>query len=391
MKICGIIAEYNPFHLGHLSQIDYVKNVLGAEKVVVLLSGNFTQRGEVALLDKFTRAKHAVIAGADLVIELPTVFATANAEIFAKGAVKIFDSLKVVDSICFGVESGDEQDYIELATAMNDESKEFKKILKEKLDGGVSLAKAKFETIKALGKDFDEKLIASPNNILGLEYTKAILSLKSDIKIYPMQRCGDADHNDKALKKGITSATSIREVVKTGKIKKLKKNLPKYVFSDLSTYPFDFEKLCLSSLITASTNDMAKILDCTEGLENRIKALVKDNLNLAQLVEKVSTKRYTKTRIQRIILSNLLGIESSLVFDCLESPLYAKILAINSQSKDLLTLVSNNANCPIISRKSDESLLKKKALICYEKDLLSTEIFSLIVDKKINHHQMLII
>ena len=389
MKICGIIAEYNPFHLGHLKQIDYVKNVLGAQKVIVVLSGNFTQRGEPAVLDKFTRAKHAIIAGADLVIELPTVFATANAEIFAKGAVKILNALGCVDSICFGVESGEQSDYINLASAMNNESKEFKKILKEKLDNGISLAKAKFEAVKALGGDFDEKLIASPNNILGLEYTKALLSEKSDIKIYPMLR--DGDHNDKTLKKGITSATSIREVVKTGKKKKLKSSLPNYVFSDLCSYPFDFEKLCLSALITAVAKDMAKILDCTEGLENRIKALLKDNLSLDQLVDKVSTKRYTKTRIQRIILANLLTIESGLVFDCLDSPLYAKILAVNSQSKDLLTLVGNNSSFPVITRKSDESLLKKTALSCFEKDVLATELFSLITDKKLNHHQMIII
>ena len=272
---------------------------------------------------------------------------------------------------------------------MNNESKEFKKILKEKLDNGISLAKAKFEAVKALGGDFDEKLIASPNNILGLEYTKALLSEKSDIKIYPMLR--DGDHNDKTLKKGITSATSIREVVKTGKKKKLKSCIHNYVFSDICSYPFDFEKLCLSALITANTKDMAKILDCTEGLENRIKALLKDNLSLDQLVDKVSTKRYTKTRIQRIILSNLLAIKSELVFDCLDSPLYAKILAVNSQSKDLLTLVGNNSSFPVITRKSDEGLLKKTALSCFEKDILATELFSLITDKKLNHHQMIIV
>lgn len=389
MKICGIIAEYNPFHLGHLKHIDYVKNVLGAEKVIVLLSGNFAQRGEPAVLDKFTRAKHAIIAGADLVIELPTVFATANAEIFAKGAVKILNALGCVDSICFGVESGDEKDYIALAKAMNDESKEFKKILKEKLESGISLAKAKFETVKALGGNFSEKLIGSPNNILGLEYTKAILSLKSDIKIFPFIRSGD--HNDKTLKKGITSATSIREVVKTGNKKKLKSSLPRFVFSDLSSYPFDYEKLCLSALITAETRDMARILDCTEGLENRIKALLKDNLSLTQLVDKVSTKRYTKTRIQRIILSNLLGIKSEFVFDCLDSSLYAKILSVNNESKDLLTLISSNSSYPVLTRKSDELLLKKTALKCFEKDLLATELYSLITGQKINHHQMLII
>ena len=389
MKICGIIAEYNPFHLGHLKQIEYVKNVLGAEKIIVIMSGGFTQRGEVAVLDKFTRAKHALKAGADLVIELPTIFATANAEIFAKGAINVLNSLNVVDSICFGVESGCEDDYISLAKAMNNESKEFKKILKEKLEGGISLAKAKFETLKALGGDFDQSLISTPNNILGLEYTKAILSAKSKIEIFPMIREGN--HNDKKLKKGITSASSIREMLKIGKPKKVKRNVPSFVFSDLTNYPFTFENLCMASLITASADKLKSILDCTEGLENRIKALIKDNLSLDALIDKVCTKRYTKSRIQRIILSNLLGIEKDLVLDCLDSNLYAKVLAVNSDAKDIIPFICKNSSVPILTRKSDESLLKKSALSCFEKDVLGADLYSLISGKKINEHQMLII
>ena len=389
MKICGIIAEYNPFHLGHLKQIDYVKNVLGAEKIVVVMSGNFTQRGEIALLDKFTRAKHAVIAGADLVIELPTVFATANAEIFAKGAINILSSLGIVDSICFGVESGASEDYISLAKAMNNETKEFKKILKEKLDSGISLAKAKFETLKSLGGEFNESLISSPNNILGLEYTKAILNLESDIKIFPLLR--ENCNNDKTLKKGITSATSIREVIKLGKPKKAKKNVPPFVYKDFYSYPFDFEKLCLASIITAKTEDLAKILDCTEGLENRIKAFSKDNLLFEQLVDKISTKRYTKTRVQRIILANLLGIEKDFVFNCLSSKLYAKVLAVNSENKDIIPLTCANSSIPLLTRKSDENALKKTALKCFEKDVLANDLFSLITMKKVNEHQMIFV
>ncbi len=389
MKICGIIAEYNPFHLGHLKQIEYVKTILGAEKIIVIMSGNFSQRGEVAVLDKFLRAKHAVIAGADLVIELPTVFATANAEIFAKGAINILNSLGVIDSICFGVESGSAEEYIALAKAMNNESREFKKILKEKLESGVSLAKAKFETLKELGSDFDQSLISTPNNILGLEYTKAILSTKSKIEIFPMIRSGD--HNDKRLKKGITSASSIREMLKIGKPKKLKTNVPKFVFGDLKDYPFAFENLCLASLITTSADKLKNVLDCTEGLENRIKALIKDNLCLDGLIDKVSTKRYTKSRIQRIILSNLLGIEKDLVFDCLDSSLYAKVLAVNSDSKDLIPYICKSSSIPILTRKSDETLLKKKAKECFEKDVLANDLYSLISGKKINEHQMVII
>ena len=152
MKICACITEYNPFHLGHAKHLEYIKKTLGAEKLVVVMSGNFCQRGEGALLNKFTRAKHAVMAGADVVIELPTVFATANAEVFAKGGVKVIESLGVAEGICFGVESGSKQDYIDLATAMNDESKEFKRALKENLETGISLAKAKFNAIKIVNR-----------------------------------------------------------------------------------------------------------------------------------------------------------------------------------------------------------------------------------------------
>ena len=354
------------------------------------MSGNFTQRGDIAVLDKFTRARHAIIAGADAVIELPTVFATANAETFALGAINVINSLGIVDGLCFGVESGNRDNYITLAKELIDESKEFKKVLKEKLDSGVSLAKAKFETVKALkGDRFDESLISSPNNILGLEYTKALLRLKSDIMIYPMHR--DGDHNDVTLKKGETSATSIRETLKTGKIKKLKKCVPPFVYQDLKDYPFDFDKLILAKAVMSSTEDLEKIADCTEGLENRIKAFTKDNRTLETLVEKVSTKRYTKTRIRRILTANLLGITESLVKDCLTSKLYAKVLAVREESKDLIPLICKNATVPVLTRKSDSSDLKKTALKCFEKDVLSNDLHNLITGDKTNEHQMIIV
>ena len=391
MKICAIIAEYNPFHLGHLKQIEYVKNTLGAEKIIVIMSGNFTQRGEVAVLDKFTRAKHAIIAGADLVIELPTVFAISNAEVFANGAINIINSLGVVDSLCFGVESGTKDDYIALAKELAEESKEFKKRLKEKLETGISLAKAKHETIKELGDKFNEQLLSSPNNILGLEYTKAIVKANSDIQIFPMLREGGASHNDATLKKGITSATSIRETIKTGKLKVLKKNVPSFVHEDLESYPFDYETLLMASVITTTEDELKRTMDCTEGLENRIKAFSKDNLSVTALVDKVWTKRYTKTRIQRILLANMLDIRESLVRDALDTSLYAKVLAINSDAKDLIPLICNNSSVPILTRKSDETLLKKTALKCFEKDALATHLYSLISHKKLNEHHMLII
>ena len=389
MKTVACIAEYNPFHLGHLKHIDYIKNTLKADNVIVIMSGDFTQRGEPAVLDKYTRAKHAVIAGADIVIELPTVFATSNAETFAKGAVKILSSLGVVNELCFGVESGDKDSYIKLANALNDESKEYKMALKQSLEKGVSLAKAKFEALKSLGKEFDEALLSSPNNILGVEYAKAILSYESNMEICPMIRSGD--HNDKTLKKRVTSATSIRETIKTGKKKKIKGNLPQFVYRDIKDYPFAFDKIIMSKLLLSTEKEMEKLPDCTEGLENRIKALSRDNRSVQDLVEKVSTKRYTKTRINRILISNLLGVTDSLVKDALNSKLYAKVLALNSNNKKILSLVSEASSIPVITRKSDLELLKKTAEKCYQKDLIASDLYALATNQKPHSEQMILV
>ena len=389
MKICACIAEYNPFHLGHLKHLDYIKTELGAEKLIVIMSGNFTQRGEPAVLSKFKRAKQAIIAGADAVIELPTVFATANAETFAKGAVNILCDLGIETGLWFGVESGTKNDYISLATALNNESKEFKRALKEHLEKGVSLAKAKFMVVKETGFEFDENLLSSPNNILGVEYTKAILDKNLNIEIFTMLRTGN--HNDKTFKKGITSASSIREVLKTGKIKKLKSALPPFVYKELEEYPFAFEKLIMAKVLLTPVEEMAKLPDCTEGLENRIKALSKDNRTLTELIEKVSTKRYTMARVRRILISNLLGITGDLVKDALKSPLYAKVLAVNNNSKEVIATLKENSKIPIITRKSDAGELKKTALKCYEIDAIASDVYNLMTGGKENENQTLFV
>ncbi len=389
MKICAIIAEYNPLHLGHVKQIRYVKEVLGAENVVIIMSGNFTQRGEPAILNKYKRAKQAVLAGADLVIELPTVFATANAEVFAKGAISVLNSLGAVDGICFGVESGTKEDYISLATALSNESKEFKKVLKEKLDTGVSLAKAKFLTLKELGEEYDESLIGSPNNILAIEYTKAIISLGSNIEIYPLLRTGN--HNEVKYKKGLTSAKSIRNMVKIGKKKKVKSSVPKFVYKDLNSYPFEFNKLAVLKLLTTSTDELKDVLDCTEGLENRIKALSKDNLSLDDLVEKITTKRYNETRVRRIITANLLGIKKDIVLKALDGETYAKVLAVTGDKKDLISHLSKTSKIPLITRKSEVSSLKKYAKACFDVDVLANDIYNLMQGEKENEFYTLFV
>ena len=385
MKFCACVAEYNPLHLGHLKHIEYMKNSLNAEYLIVIMSGNFTQRGEIAVMNKFKRAEQAIKAGADLVIELPTVFATANAEIFAKGAVKILSELGVDGGLCFGVESGDRQAYLDLARAMNNESKEFKKALKVELEKGISLAKAKFNALKSLGNDnLDEKIINSPNNVLGLEYTKAILSTTNRLEIYPMHR--DGNHNDKSLKKDITSATSIRQYLRAGKPAKIKKYLQKYTYQALTPYPCKIEDVIISHAITTSTEQMALIPDCTEGLENRIKALVKNNTSYSELIEKVATKRYTHARISRILTANLLGITQGLVDKYLATELYAKVLAVSNNSKHLLTELASKSRIPVLIRKSDLSGLKKTAEDCFNIDVLANDIYNLVSNENNNEN-----
>ena len=386
MKICACVAEYNPFHLGHKKHIEYMRNELKAEYVVAVMSGNFTQRGEPAVLDKFTRAKHAVLSGADAVIELPTVFATANAENFAKGAVNLLADLCVPFGLCFGAESGDKQNYISLAEFLNEESKEFKAVLKQKLDKGVSFAKAKCETVKELGKD--ARLMSSPNNALGVEYTRAMLK-RGLTDVYPMPR--EDNHNDATLKKGITSASSIREAIKSGGVKKVKKCVPDFVYKDLNSYPADYDKICLSHIILSSAEELERISDCTEGLNNRIKALCNSNRSIDELVERVATKRYTAARIRRILLANVLKIYEDLLSSCTQSPTYAKLLAVKKEKKEIIAYLTENSKIPVLTKKGDITELKKTAAKCFEKDVLANDLYNVITGRNDNAYMTLFV
>ncbi len=390
MKFCFLIAEYNPFHNGHLRHIEHIKNDLGAEKVIVIMSGNFTQRGEIAILDKYTRAKHAVIAGADMVIELPTVFANGNAETFAKGAINVISSLGLEGGLCFGVESGKKDDYLKLARALNNESKEYKNALKKHLENGISLAKAKFLALKDTAEgEFNEELLNSPNNILGIEYTKAILKSNAPIEIFPFER--NSDHNDEKLKKGVTSASSIRHAIYKGNKGKTKKSLPKFVYKDLKDGKSYFEQILLTALLQASTDKLSALPDCTEGLENRIKALCKDNLNVETLVDKISTKRYTKARIRRILVANLLSITKELTEEGLSSKLYAKVLCVNEKEKDLISLLAKSSSIPLLTRKSDTINLRKTAEKFFNVDTLAVDVYNLAFNLKLNEYQTLFV
>ncbi len=386
MKICAIICEFNPFHNGHKHLIEQAREITHCDAVLCLMSGNFTQRGEIALIDKYKRAKHAVMGGADIVIELPSVFATANAEIFSQGAIKLLSSCPDVEYLAFGTERGTAETFTETANILLNETKEFKDLLKENLKIGKSFAKARLDTLEALKYDnVDLELLKTPNAILGLEYTKAILVKQSKIQIVPIERKGSS-YADTELIENYSSATAIKKAVLKGNIKPVKKNVPDYVFKDL---PFkkqnNFKDYVLFSLLARSKKELGQIIDCNEGLENRIKALLLENMDYDQLLEKVCTRRYTTTRIKRIFLSNMLGIFEKDVREALKEDLYLKVLAVKYDMMNDLLQSLCKSKYPMITRQSNVQNLREKQEKFYNFDEYCQNVYSLITGAEIQH------
>ncbi len=385
MKISIIISEYNPLHLGHIRQINFIRETVKPDIIVAILSGNFVERGEPAIVDKFTRAKWAIMAGVDMVIELPAVFANGNAETFAKGALKLANSLPGDKTLCFGTEVEDGAQLIDIAKTMLIESDEYKKLLKEELKNGVSFAKARFNALEKTHPELDLSPIKTPNNILGVEYIKAILQNNYDIKIKTIQR--DSDYNEGKIIKKSPSALSIRNAIIGGKKFKCKGAVPKFVYRDLPNALPNFSREIVYSLLSNGKEILKNLPDVSEGLENKIKALVKDNFNIDDLINKLKTKRYTETRLKRILISSLLRIDNGLVKKCLSDDLYLKVLAINKQKTSLLSEFSS-AKYPLITRKSDSLRLNGSAKDCFNKDIFATDVYSAVTNKKLNEYEM---
>ena len=378
MKICGIICEYNPFHNGHAYLIEKAKKESTCDALVCIMSGNFTQRGEPAFLEKHVRAKHAVLAGADAVIELPAAFAAGPAEIFAQDTVKLLCSIPGFSSLSFGCESGSAADFLSAAQEFGEESKDMKASIREKLKKGVSLIRARNEAAAEHCAELSP-LLSSPNNLLGVEYQKALLHFGSGAAVLPVLRTGSA-HADQSLSGGCSSASAIRAGVKEGKLRAVKKNVPSYVFEDLKNAPDTsvYGDIAVYAAIERPADQLKKILDCTEGLENRIKALAKGNPDFDTLVRKVTTKRYISSRVRRILLSAVLGTDGDLVRRSLKNKSYLNVLAVKRERADELLPALKRSDFPVLLRAGDEKAISARAKECYEKDLLADDLYAFI-------------
>ncbi|MGN0808194.1 MAG: nucleotidyltransferase family protein [Candidatus Coproplasma sp.] len=333
MKICAIICEFNPFHNGHVRIIDRARELSGCDFVVCVMSGQFTQRGDMCRVDKFLRAKHAIKAGADAVVELPAPFAVAPAEIFAKGAVKIISSFDGELCLCFGSESGTSEDFLKAASLALNESKEFKALIAKGLDDGMSYIKSYSSAFAACGGD--GTIIGTPNNVLGVEYCKAALRTDKPIKIFTAQReCGDV----------YAPAHTIRDLSKDGE--SVNGFMPDYSYADFNgakDCTVRFEQACADAIFTGEKESIKRIYGCKEGLENRLKKLAEEfSGDYKKILENATSKRYSSARIRRIMTANLLRLYADETEIFLNSDISLKVLAVKSKvKKELLPLLTH--------------------------------------------------
>lgn len=390
MKVLGIIAEYNPMHTGHIYHINEAKKLTSSDYVVAIMSGNFTQQGNIAVIDKFTRAKLAIKNGIDLVIELPSIFATSDAGNFSNKAIQILNSLNTISSLCFGAENNDISLFNNVSEILIKKDKLIWEDIREELKKGSSFASARNNTLKKYLNEDEIKLINSPNNILGVEYLKSLKTNNSNIIPYAILRANNFNENN--LKGEYASSTSIRENLKTGgKLKELKRYLTEDVYSYISSYNLLFNKdiyeVLRYKIISMKSEEIKNINGVTEGFENKIKKEVINSYTYDELLFKLKTKRYELSRIKRILINILLNITKE-DFEELKSKdvNYAHVLAFNHNKKDLLSYLSKNSSIPIITSLNKNVIEnlneKQKKLISY--DIYSSNIYSIINKTDIN-------
>ena len=389
-KVLGIVAEYNPFHNGHLYHLEQAKKMTGSTYTVAIMSGNFTQRGSTALIDKWSRAEAALHCGIDLVLELPVLYATSSAENFAEGAIRILDSLKVVDYLSFGAETSDIDLLDRLAEVLYKEPREYKNLLSHELSKGVSYPKARENALLMYLNDIRKyvNVLSSPNNILGIEYLKALKKYKSSIRPVPIARF-ETGYNDIGYTENIASATAIRNIVKNGGFDILRKLLPApsyailmenikqgHAVPDLSV----FEKQIIYNLRKMDVSEIADLPDVSEGLEFAIKNAANSCNSLIEFLNIIKSKRYTSTRLQRILLYSLLGITKKDMALSKKTTPYLRVLGLSNRGKFLISEIAKaNPKLEIITsvKRFVETNTNKNIKTLLEKDIWATDVYTI--------------
>ena len=348
-NILGIICEYNPFHNGHLYHLNESKKLTNSDYSVAIISGNFTQRGEPSIVSKWVKTEMALKCGVDLVLELPAIYSISSAENFAYGAIKILDSLNIVDYIAFGSECGDISILDDIVQVLVEEPKAYRTLLSHELSTGVSFPKAREKALMMYLGNMRRfaNVLSSPNNILGIEYLKALKKQNSIIQPVTIKR-QESDHNNNMFTSSsrFASGSAIRSACLSTNIDNLQKYMPEDSFylleeclkkgiyvKDLSC----FDKEILYTLRKMSTSEIANLPDVSEGLEYAIKNAANSCNSVVELLTLIDTKRYTKTRLQRIFLYAILGITKDDMQLSKKITPYIRVLGFNENGKELIS------------------------------------------------------
>lgn len=387
-RVLGIIAEYNPFHNGHMYHLQKAKEQSGAQYCICVMSGNFVQRGNTSIVNKWKKAEMALLNGVDLVIELPTIYSVASAEGFSLGAIKLLNTLKIVDAISFGTETSDFAALNNISSIVNEEPMKYKSILNSELKKGLSFPKARENALMLYLNDNKryDNILNTPNNILAIEYLKALKKIKSTIQPIPIKR-EKVYYNDNVIVDEFASATAIRKLLKNEEFSEIRKVVPKSTYqilkkeTELGNVVLDlsrYEKEIIYNLRRMTVSEIAELPDVNEGLEHSLKNAANYSNDITNLINIVKTKRYTVTRIQRILICALLGITKRDVGMAKKAEPYIRVLGFNEKGKELISRINKqNPKATVITsvKKFQDKNNNNKNSKIYKR-LLDIDIFS---------------
>ena len=394
MKTVGLITEYNPFHNGHAYHIEKAKMLTGADRVIVVMSGDFVQRGAPAVMPKHLRAESALLSGASLIIELPVCFATGSAEYFAQGSISLLNRLGCIDSICFGSECGDLHLLKEIAQILADEPIEYQTALKQALKEGASFPAARQEALNIYSDKYSE-ILASPNNILGIEYLKALAKIHSKMEPFTIKRIG-AGYHDMDINGQFSSATAIRsDIYQLADVNSSSESLPlthiqtqvpsschELMKKNYQTrYPVkadDFSLLLKAKLLSETAGSLSHYLDMSPELANRILRLRNDYLSFEQFCDLLKTKELTRSRISRSFIHVLLGITNDWLTAMKAPAPYARILGFRRDHADLLGILKRTSDIPLITSPT-RAVLADTAYQMLELDIYASDLYESVI------------
>ena len=380
MKSYGIISEFNPFHNGHQLLVNKCREA-GAAYITAVMSGNFVQRGDIAIVSKHIRTKMALQCGVDLVIELPLPYANANARVFARGGVHLVNQTGCIDTLAFGSECGDIAKLKKAASILT--SAEFNSRLKLEMAKGISYPAALSRATEALDNTLLET-VSTPNNVLAIEYIKAAAEQKADIDFYTVKRQGDS-HNSTQITSSLASASNIRQLISNNS--EIVKYIPEIACKTLKDAIVlgetaelkNNEKAILTKLRSMSPQQLAQLADITEGLENRLYSAIQTSKSVDEVINSVKTKRYTHSRIRRLIISALLDIDKSYTESL---PQYIRVLGFNENGVQLLSKIKKSSRLPIVTKLTNSiSSLTSSAQRMLMLEIKSTDIYNTFTEK----------